>query len=189
MLKTEELLTYKFNARYTKSQCVRLFNPSSLQPSYSCISLMKSYEKLYKLPYWDQTGELISEFKKGATIGYGHLILSENEFNIYKNGITESQSVTLFKKDIYRFIQEVRTEVKEKLTQNEFDALVMLAFNIGIHAFKSSKILRIINGDLTENLKNAWKSFRRSQGHVSRGLINRREAELNVFFNGGYFKK
>ncbi|MDY1038874.1 lysozyme [Lelliottia sp. CFBP8978] len=150
---------------------------------------MKSYEKLYKLPYWDQNGKLISEYKKGATIGYGHLISSEKEFAKYKKGITESQAVILFKNDIYSFIQTVRYEIKEKITQNEFDALVMLAFNIGIYAFKISSILRIINGEFSGDLKEAWKSYKYTQGRISRGLINRRDAEINVFFNGVYFKK
>jgi lysozyme len=65
----------------------------------------------------------------------------------------------------------------------------MLAFNIGIYAFKISSILRIINGEFSGDLKEAWKSYKYTQGRISRGLINRRDAEINVFFNGVYFKK
>lgn len=189
MLNNKEFLMYKFNARYTDSQCVRLFSPETMQPSYSCRTLIQAYERLFKLPYWDQNGELITEYKKGATIGYGHLITSPGEFKKYKNGITQSQADILFNDNLYESIQTVRYNVKEKLTQNEFDGLVMFAFNIGVTAFKKSTALKIINGDISANLKNAWRSFKYSQGHISQGLINRRDAEMAVFFNGVYFKK
>jgi len=189
MLNNKQFSMYKFNARYTDSQCVRLFSPENMQLGYSCRALMQSYEKLFKLPYWDQDGKLLTEYKKGATIGYGHLITSPGEFEKYRNGITEAQAEILFNDNLYEPIHAVRYHIKEKLTQNEFDGLVMFAFNIGVNAFKKSTVLKIINGEISANLKNAWRSFKYSQGRINHGLINRRDAEMNVFFNGIYFKK
>lgn len=189
MLLRDELLAYKFKARYTKSQCVALFNPENMRPSSRCMHLMKSYEKLCKFPYWDQNGKIISEYKNGATIGYGHLISGVKVFEKYKSGISESQADILFDDDIHEYVQTVRFFIKEKITQHEFDGLVMFAFNVGIYAFKKSTVVKIINGESSKNLRDAWLSFKFSQGRINRGLINRREAEMNVFFNGVYFKK
>lgn len=188
MLRTEEFTLYKFNARYTKSQCVRLFTPETMQPSLSCRSLMKSYEKLFRMPYRDQNGKLITEYINGATIGYGHLIANKREFENYKDGITDTQANILFSKDIYEPVQAVRYNIKVKITQHEFDGLVMFAFNVGVSAFKKSSVLKIINNESSGNVKAAWYRFRYSQGTMSRGLINRRRAEMAVFFNGVYFK-
>jgi GH24 family phage-related lysozyme (muramidase) len=41
----------------------------------------------------------------------------------------------------------VSDSIKAKLTQEEFDALVSLCFNIGIRAFSKSSVVREINKD------------------------------------------
>ena len=48
--------------------------------------------------YYDKTGKYITEYKEGATIGWGHLIESRAEFEKYKDGITEREAIRLFKK-------------------------------------------------------------------------------------------
>ncbi|WP_038912042.1 glycoside hydrolase family protein [Dickeya dadantii] len=166
---------------------------SLMSPSSQCIYLMKQYEKLKTKPYDDQTGRETTFWKVGATIGYGHLI-SENEFERYKQGIALSEADTLFAQDISRFILAVRNFVKVDITQNEFDALVMLSFNIGIkdrqrhRGLYYSTVLKIINGESSENIDNAWMRYTISQGHQMRGLVNRRRSELNVYHKGNYIK-
>ncbi|MGV3345754.1 glycoside hydrolase family protein [Enterobacteriaceae bacterium LUAb1] len=71
---------------------------------------------------------------------------------------------------------------------NEFDALVMLAYNIGSGGFRQSTVLKIINGKSQKNLREAWGSFIYSRGTIVRGLINRRNSELDIFFKGVYIK-
>ena len=46
-------------------------------------------------PYDDQTGDYITQYKKGATIGWGPLIKGRAEFEKYKNGITEQEAIRL----------------------------------------------------------------------------------------------
>ncbi|ECG6088543.1 hypothetical protein E1818_10725 [Salmonella enterica subsp. enterica serovar Blukwa] len=77
--------------------------------------------------------------------------------------------------DLYRFIQAVKNNVIVDLTQNEFDALVILAFNTGVRGFTHSTVLSIINGNYTKDLRSAWYAFRYSQGR-----------EMKVFFDGVY---
>ena len=45
--------------------------------------------------YDDQTGDYITQYKKGATIGWGPLIKGRAEFEKYKNGITEQEAIRL----------------------------------------------------------------------------------------------
>lgn len=76
------------------------------------------------------------------TIGYGHLIKKGENFD---KGITEDQAILLLKQDIAEFEKTVNYAVQVPLTQNQFDALVSLCFNIGQYSFKSSTLLKLLN--------------------------------------------
>lgn len=162
---------------------------SGLNLSQKGIDLLKSIEQLATQPYDDQTGKKISAWVKGATIGYGHLI-AQSEWGQYKNGITEAQATALFKSDLNPFVSTVKTNVTAKVTQNEFDAMVILAFNIGRSAFASSSVLKLVNNPNAKtsypDLESAWKAWNKSQGKVSKGLENRRNAEWNIYSKGIY---
>lgn len=157
--------------------------------SSKATSLLKGIEKLATTPYDDQTALDITEWVKGATIGYGHLI-SKTEWPKYKNGISEAEAIELFQSDIGPFIKAVQSLVKTKIKQTEFDALVILIFNIGITAFKNSSALKLINNpsakNTYKNLESAWKAWNKSNKKINKGLINRRNAEWNIFTKGIY---
>ncbi|WP_304411999.1 lysozyme [Cellvibrio sp. BR] len=153
------------------------------------VSLLKSIEDLALKPYDDQTGKDITEWVKGATIGYGHLIAG-SDWDKYKNGISEAAASSLFSSDLRPFIQTVKNKVTTSLKQNEFDALVILAFNIGVFNFSTSSVLKLINAPEAktsyENLEAAWKAWNKSQGKEIRGLKNRRQAEWDIYSKNIY---
>jgi GH24 family phage-related lysozyme (muramidase) len=153
------------------------------------LTLLMAYERQRLQTYDDQTGKDISSWVKGATIGYGHLI-ARTEWDIYKNGITEAQADTLFADDLAPFIAAVNHGLSTDITQHEFDACVILAFNIGASGFANSSALKLINDANAntdyENLESAWKAWNKSQGKVSRGLQNRRNSEWKVYSQAVY---
>lgn len=157
------------------------------------LALLMQIETLRLKPYDDQTGKEISVWTKGATIGYGHLI-KENEWITYKGGITEPDANTLFKRDLSPFEAAVRTKITAGLKQNEFDALVILAFNIGAgeNGFAGSSVVKIVNDPNAKtaykNLELAWKAWNKSQGEVNKGLENRRLCEWKIYSEGTYKK-
>ncbi|EAH5231994.1 lysozyme [Campylobacter coli] len=130
-------------------------------------NLLKNIEKLRLKPYNDQNGKEITSYVKGATIGYGHLI-GQNEWDLYKNGITLQEADKLFKSDLLPFENAVKNSINSSLAQNEFDALVILCFNIGIDNFKNSFVAKIINAEKTgyKTLKEAWMAWNKSQNKV-----------------------
>lgn len=150
---------------------------------------LKRIETLRLLPYDDQTGLEITQWVEGATIGYGHLI-PKMEWSLFKGGINESQADSLFNGDIKPFINAVNRYVDTPLSQQQFDALVLLAFNIGVAGFSSSSAVALINDPNAttpyNTLEDAWKAWRISQGKVNRGLVNRRAAEWLIFTQGVY---
>lgn len=157
------------------------------------LTLLKDIEQLRLQPYDDQTGKEITAWTVGATIGYGHLI-KRTEWDTYKDGITVSAASILFEQDLSPFVNAVRSNIKVKLKPQQFDALVMLAFNIGAGAsgFSGSSVVKLVNDPEVEtnykNLEAAWKAWSKSQGKVMKGLENRRACEWNVYSQGIYKK-
>lgn len=165
--------------------------PNTMTLSTNATELLQSIEQLSTTPYDDQTGADITQWVKGATIGYGHLI-SQTEWLKYKDGITAEQASELFLKDLKPYVTVVNKKVTGKIRQNEFDAMVILAFNIGTDAFSGSSVLKLVNNPNAKtsykSLESAWKAWKRSQGVINKGLINRRKAEWDIY-NSGRYKK
>jgi GH24 family phage-related lysozyme (muramidase) len=153
------------------------------------INLLKAIENFRSKPYDDQTGSDIRAWVEGATIGYGHLI-AKGDWARYSSSITMSDASILFEHDLAPYVRDVRQHVKVALTQQQFDSLVIFTFNIGGSNFKSSSVLTLINDSaaLTSypNLESAWKAWKKSQGIVNKGLVNRRNCEWNIYTKGIY---
>ncbi|HED15973.1 MAG TPA: hypothetical protein ENI64_04020 [Gammaproteobacteria bacterium] len=117
-----------------------------MSASRKAIDLLKAIEERATKPYDDQTGKDISSWVKGATIGYGHLII-KNDWGLYKNGITKAEALALFRKDLSPYENKVKNSVTANITQNEFDAMLILilTFNIGKAGFAGSSILKLVN--------------------------------------------
>ena len=85
-------------------------------------------------------------------------------------------------------VDAVLKYVKRPLKVNELDALVILCFNIGISAFSKSSVVKILNGEKGnyDTLEEAWKAFNKDRGEINDGLVNRRQAEWNIWTKGIY---
>jgi len=164
---------------------------TALTVSAKAINLLQLIEGLATKPYDDQTGKSISQWVKGATIGYGHLIL-KREWNQYKNGLSKADALALFHADLLPYANKIKDSVNSKILQNEFDALLILTFNIGKTAFGRSSVLRLVNnpGSNTafSSLEEAWQVWNMSQGKYSRGLANRRKTEWAIYSKNVYKK-
>ena len=162
---------------------------SSLFFSDAGMELLKSAEALFLQPYDDQTERPTSTWVPGATIGYGHLI-TQNQWDTYSNGITADDAATLLAHDLAPAVSAVQNTITAQVTQNQFDAMVILTFNIGVTAFTTSSVAKLVNnpGASTPypSLEAAWKAWDRSQGKVMAGLDNRRQCEWNIYANGIY---
>ncbi len=141
--------------------------------------------------YDDQTGKPVNTNKplpNGATIGYGHLIKSGEDFT---KGISEAKATELLHNDIATAERAVRDNITVPLSQNQFDALTSLAYNIGTKNFADSTVVKYINNPtfhstVYQNLESAWKAWNRSHGEISNGLINRRQNEWILYNRGIY---
>ena len=120
--------------------------------------------------------------KKKIVIGYGTTIPNPS----YRNKtITEKEGEQLLLNHLNRYVFPViKKYVKIALTQNEFDALCSLIYNIGDSAFIRSELLKSgINKRNTEKIKQHW-DWLKAYGRESpvEGLVKRREKEKKMFF-------
>jgi lysozyme len=110
------------------------------------------------------------------TIGYGHT-----------RGVSKGQRITLaqaerlLREDLERFELGVEALVTAPISQGQFDALVSLAFNIGLVAFKNSTLLRKLN--LGQHCADEFMRWNRAgyPRRVINGLTARRFAERALF--------
>jgi|GEM_PF-2049799 len=165
------------------------FAPEAMTFSSEGIRLLKDIERLRLNPYDDQTGLDITEWVEGATIGYGHLIL-QRQWDMFKDGITEEQASQLFQEELAPVVNTVNDAVTVDVTQQQFDAMVMLGYNIGERSFAGSSVVKLVNDPDAQtfyaSLEAAWKAWNKSQGQINQGLINRRNAEWNIYTDGIY---
>lgn len=111
------------------------------------------------------------------TIGYGHTgtdIKQGKEISLEK-------AERYLKNDLIRFCKAVNDLVTVELTQNQFDALVSFVFNVGVGAFSSSTMLRLLNEKKYKDAANQFDRWIYSGGKVSDGLIRRRKMEKSYF--------
>ena len=166
---------------------------SNMKISDNGINMLKRFEGSVKIGdkhviYDDKTGRPLNSDKElpaGATIGYGHLIKSDEDF---KHGITERQATEILRSDISTAEHAIKDNITVPLSQNQYDALVSLAYNIGAKNFANSTVVKYVNDSNYHNtkyptLESAWMAWNKSGGREMAGLTNRRQQEFKLFNN------
>lgn len=134
--------------------------------------LIKSFEGLELRVYPDPaTG--------GApyTAGYGHT------GSDVKPGVTVTQAMAdaWFDKDVQKFEDGVSALLTVPTTQAQFDAMVSLAYNIGLGNFRSSTLLKKHNAKCWSCAAGQFLVWNRAAGKVMDGLTRRRNAERAMY--------
>lgn len=139
----------------------------SMNVSKNGLELIKSFEGLRLKAYKCVPTE------KYYTIGYGHY-----GADVKKDmSITESQAEALLKQDLAKAIKNVNAyNGKYNFNQNEFDALVSFAFNVG-----SINQLTALGTRNKKTIANKILQYTKSGGKVIKGLVTRRQKEYKLF--------
>jgi lysozyme len=122
---------------------------------------------------------------KISTIGYGNTYYPNGKrVTLLDKEITKEYAFEIFKVIADKFAKRVSEMVKKPLTQNQFNALVSFAYNVGTGAFSTSTLLKKVNAnpnDLT--IRNEFARWTRANGKIVNGLVNRRKKESDVYFS------
>jgi len=82
--------------------------------------------------------------------------------------------------DVQKFEGALKQCVTVPLSQNEYDAYISLAYNIGSGAFCNSTLVRLLNQGQYDMACQQILRWNRAGGKVVQGLVNRRQAEYKL---------
>jgi lysozyme len=144
-----------------------------MKTSAAGINLIKEFEgvrlKAYRCPadVW--------------TIGVGHTSAAGPP--VVKAGmeITNAQAMKILANDLVKFEDGVDSAVKVPLKQNQFDALVSFAFNVGLGALAKSTLLRKLNAGQYDAVPAELMKWTKAAGKELPGLVRRRRAEAALW--------
>lgn len=109
------------------------------------------------------------------TIGYGHTAGVHSGMTI-----TQARADAYLQQDIAKFEGYVNNPtyvpITEQLNQNQFDALVSFAFNLG-----AGNLRKLCKGRTAAQIARAMPSYNKAAGKVLAGLTRRRKAEQALF--------
>lgn len=142
------------------------------QVSRAAVDLIKRFEG------YRQTSAQLPDGR--WTIGYGHTLTARPGATV-----SEKDAEALLLYDLISVAHSVNEHTYTPLTQNQFDALVCFAFNIGIENFLRSGVLRRINEGSLLQAACAMEMWRKADFEGERividALVRRRSAEKTLF--------
>jgi len=140
------------------------------------LDLIKSFEGLELKAYPDPaTGG------DPWTIGYGHTGPEVKPGLVW----TQAQANNAIADDVARFSDGVSKLIgAAPTTPGQFDAMVSLAYNIGLGNFKESTLLRLHKEGDHAGAQGQFIRWNKAAGKVIAGLTRRREAEAKLYGSG-----
>ena len=93
----------------------------------------------------------------------------------------EAAAMALLKDTITLYELDVTSLVKVPITQNQFDALVSFAYNVGLSALNDSTLLRFHKAGDYAAAKLQFARWDKNDGKVMKGLTRRRAAEAALY--------
>ena len=127
------------------------------------------------------------------TIGYGSTFYEDgSKVTINDKPITKERAIDLFKVVADKFAKDVTKLVVSNINQNQFNALVSFAYNVGsdidtdtiAEGLGDSTLLKKVNknpNDLT--IRYEFLKWNKAKGKIVTGLTRRRNEEASIYFS------
>ena len=97
--------------------------------------------------------------------------------------ITKERAIQLAKNVVKSFEEQVNKSILLPMTQNQFDALVLLCYNIGKSGFAGSSVVKNFNAGNLQKAADSFLLWNKAGGRVVQGLVNRRNKERSLFLS------
>lgn len=147
-----------------------------MTPSNKCYDLIKSYEGFSAKPYKCPAGV--------ATIGYGSTFYEDGtKVKMTDAPINEARGLALLASVVTDFSKQVNKLIKVEVNQNQYDALVDFAYNVGVANLGSSTLLKKLNSKLYTEAAEQFPRWNKANGVVLSGLTKRRNSEKELFLS------
>ena len=145
-----------------------------MQLSTNGFNLLAELEGVVLNPYKDSVGI--------PTIGIGSTYYEDGtKVTMKDKAITKERAIQLAKNVVKSFEARVNKSIIVPMTQNQFDAMVLLCYNIGESGFARSSVVRHFNNGNLQKAADSFLLWNKAGGKVSKGLTNRRQKERNLF--------
>lgn len=140
-----------------------------MTPSQACFDLIKQFEGCSLTAYLPTAHDV-------PTVGWGHTR------GVQMGDVwTQQQADDALADDVTRVGQSVDNLLTGATTQNQFDAMTSLAYNIGVPGFGTSTVLRDHNAGDYPGAAAAFLLWNKQAGIVLPGLVRRRQAESDLY--------
>lgn len=146
-----------------------------MRASENGINLIKRFEGCRLTAYQDSVGVW--------TIGYGWTQPVDGKPVGKGMTITQQKADDLLKQGVVQYEAGVHGLVTVQLNQNQYDALVDFAYNLGVNALKGSTLLKKLNAGDYAGAANEFTKWNKAGGKELAGLTRRREAEKSLFLS------
>jgi len=131
--------------------------------------------KAYKCPAGVWTiGIGCTYYPDGTKVKEGDILASPAEVFSLKHKILEG-----FIQGLWDMLEPVQKHTY--ITENEFSAMVCLAYNIGLGSFKNSRVLKFLRDGDKYNASKSFLLWNKVNGKITLGLVRRRYAEMLMF--------
>lgn len=145
------------------------------------IEFIKNCEGFKASPYLCSSGI--------PTIGYGTTYYPNGKkVTLRDKTITESEALDILLSQVNtKYVPVVNIyirSIEKKLTDNQFDALVSFAYNLGNGALQKSTLLKLILiNPNNPAIANEFTKWIYADGEKSKGLLMRRQKEVKMYFS------
>ncbi len=154
-----------------------------MELSSQAFDKIKSKKKLYLNAYLNED--------KTPAIGYGTVRYPDNFMPEYSGNVTLGDKIDqdtadfLFKYQLLIYEECVNNFIKVPITQNQFDALVTICYNIGIENFILHPALPLINSfEYREGIGLFKVQYKRDRLYMpTKREIIQRESEVKLFLS------
>ena len=138
--------------------------------------LIKEFEGFSNRPYKCSAGI--------PTIGYGNTFYPDGRKVTLKDAqITKKQADDIFIPIVDNFALKVLKMINKPITQNQFNALVSFAYNVGLGNLQKSTLLKLVNINPNDgNIAKEFLKWNKAAGKELKGLTNRRIKESALYF-------
>ena len=140
------------------------------------VSLIEKFEGFRPTMYKDAVGL--------PTIGYGTLIQNADQQWLMTATITADQGEVLLRTSVAPIETMLNSVLPASANQNQFDALISFAYNLGINALRGSTLLAKAKINPADpSIAAEFAKWVHAGTEVLPGLVARRQAESNLYFS------
>lgn len=159
---------------------VKICRPTDMQISPKGIAAIMQFESFRSKPYNDGVDVI--------TIGYGSTYYPDGrKVTLADKPVDEPTARKIFDYILQNdfvgplndlFVEETKAG---KITQNMFDAMCSLAYNIGMKNFKTSSVYRYTKQGNYKKAADSFALWNKAGGKVLKGLVRRRANEAQTY--------